>query len=67
MAAKAGQMNLDNTAAATYAAAQTTGQMIARISTANGIMEASEPAAVTGLMKLQTHATNGLMLININS
>jgi len=67
MAAVAGEMNLNNTAAADMAAAKATGQMILRISTAGGAMKASEPATVTGLMPTQTHDTNGLMLLNISS
>ena len=59
-------MNLDVTEAADLATALGTGQMIARLSTTSGIMTASEPETTTGLSPLQTHATDGLMLINVN-
>jgi hypothetical protein len=67
MAAVAGQMNHNNTAAASMAAALATGQMILRLSTADGTMQDSEPAATTGLQVTQSHATDGLMILNINS
>lgn len=65
MAAVAGQMNLNNTAAADMPTAQATGQMILRTSSTG--MAASEPTSTTGLMPTQTHATNGLMTLIINS
>ena len=67
MAATAGQMNIDRTAAASLAAAMATGFMIMQEATTTGLMEISEPTDVSGLMQLQTHASNGLMLIIINS
>lgn len=67
MAATPGEMNLNNTAAANFAAAAATGQMILRLSTADGTMKASEPAATTGLMVTQSHATDGLMILNVSS
>lgn len=65
MAAVAGQMNLNNTAAADYATAMATGQMV--LNTASVGMAASEPATVTGLMVTQTHNTAGLMTLIINA
>ena len=67
MAATAGQMNVNRTAAVDLAAALLTGEMIAREETTAGLMEVSEPATVTGLMAFQTHATDGLMLVKGNS
>ena len=67
MAAVTGEMSIDQTAAASLAAARATGMMIARINTGSGHMSISEPADVSGLMTIQTHASDGLMLINISS
>ena len=67
MAATAGQMNLNNTARADYATAMATGQMVLNVVSTTGMMQASEPATVTGLMVTSSHDTAGLMTLIINS
>ena len=67
MAATAGQMNINDTAGASEAAARATGLMLIRLSTGNGIMQISEPANVSGLMTTESFAANGFMLINLSS
>jgi hypothetical protein len=67
MAATPGQMNIDDTAGGTEAIARATGFMLIRLGTGNGIMQISEPANVGGLMKTESFAANGFMLLNVSA
>lgn len=66
MAATPGQMNIDATSTATP---QTTGEMIIKIQSASSFEQLSEPAAVSGLMKLTSDSGTGagFMQITVNS
>jgi len=66
MAAKSGEMNWDVTSSATP---QTTGEMIIKVQSAASFMQISEPASVSGLMKITSDSGTGagFMQITVNS